>query len=157
MAEFFLKHGDAIHSRSSRYRDGDIVIVRPDGWEWSVAELPNVVKRPDLNFRTVEHLDQEDVEWFVRVDETDSLRTVPEQVRLRHVDDRTIRKTISKSSEHEQISRASRIEDVRFVEFLDDEGDPLDTLLREVLHARRRFSYDRRDNTITDKVTGLNI
>ena len=157
MVEFLLKRGDSTHFRSSRYRDGDIVIVRPDGWEWSVAELPNVVKRPDLNFRTVENLDQSDVEWFVRVNETDDLRTVPEQIRLRHADDSTIRKTISKSSEHEQISRASRIEDVRYVEFLDDEGEPLDILIREVLHARRRFSYDRRTNTITDKVTGLKI
>ncbi|KKL06999.1 hypothetical protein LCGC14_2590390, partial [marine sediment metagenome] len=73
MVEFLLKRGDSTHFRSSRYRDGDIVIVRPDGWEWSVAELPNVVKRPDLNFRTVENLDQSDVEWFVRVNETDDL------------------------------------------------------------------------------------
>ena len=48
-------------SRNARIQLGDIVVVRPDGWEWGREEcLPNylVVKLPQLTVEQVEHFTQ---------------------------------------------------------------------------------------------------
>lgn len=49
---------DRKKSRDSRIRLGDIVVVKPNGWEWGREErLPNylVIKVPQLTVEQVEH------------------------------------------------------------------------------------------------------
>lgn len=45
---------------------GDIIDVRPDGWNWSAAELPKVVNRPDISMKDAARFVQFDQEVFLR-------------------------------------------------------------------------------------------
>ena len=48
-------------SRNARIQLGDIVVIKPDGWEWGNEEnLPRyiVIKAPGVSVETVEHLTQ---------------------------------------------------------------------------------------------------
>ena len=46
MAEFLVRKNT--NPIEGGLQAGDIVDGRPDGWAWSRAELPNVIKRPDI-------------------------------------------------------------------------------------------------------------
>jgi hypothetical protein len=54
MAEFliYIRESDNMHEK------GDIEVVRPDGFNWSDSEKPNVIKRPDIKFEDAQVYEQ---------------------------------------------------------------------------------------------------
>jgi hypothetical protein len=60
-AELLVKAEDAWGKDEARSRKGDIIVVRPDGWEWGREEcLPRfiVVKLPNVKEEDVKYLEQ---------------------------------------------------------------------------------------------------
>ena len=61
-----------------RKQKGDVICVRPDGFEWSVGEAPSVVKIPKLSYEDAKKYEESQTEETI-VDE----KTVTETIAIR--------------------------------------------------------------------------
>lgn len=68
MAEFLrINHGDCSLIERHRFRNGDILLSRPDGWPWSRSELPNVVKVPFMDIKVAKQYEprMNEITWKI--------------------------------------------------------------------------------------------
>ena len=76
MAELLIKAVDATaddpETDKGCYKRGDVVIIRPDGWEWGQAERP-----PKFFVLRVPGLSVEDAEELTQLDVDSSLESLP--------------------------------------------------------------------------------
>ena len=148
--EFLRSNHDSASVRGIRL--GDIVVIMPDGHEWSIAEQPNVLKvriawDGDLASRWAES----DFEWWV-VPEEDELRPLPTVVRAIRKDETPL-VDFNATDELQIKIRTQHSADMDFQGFVapDDPDRPLSFKMREVRHTNRRFCIV--DGRVIDKVT----
>ena len=140
MAEFLRARRDTL-SRGG-YSPGDIVEVREDGYQWSPAELPNVVKVPGLSLARAKRYVIADCEWY---EVSTSALASGERDPTRHrAEDKVL--WISRTDDYEDQKTRARPE-------LRKRGERVETTKLEKQYAKARYRITD-DGRIIDK-TGL--
>ena len=145
MAEFLV----ANHSNTdpAGYQAGDIIDVRPDGWNWTRGELPRVIKLPAITNELGQQYREEDREIYVKVS-TKETKDTTGQLSLQRDAVEVVK--VTSNSDTLIKSRTTSVSDIGDIKILNKDSEELSLEHDEVPFARRRWKMVGK--VITDKV-----